>query len=81
MGLNDILKNIHKARIDTNIRGIYLQLSGLQTGIATIEEIRNALIDFKKSGKFILAFSDTYTQGSYYLASAADKIYLDPTVR
>lgn len=79
MGLNEILRNIHKARLDTNIRGIYLQLSGLQAGIATVEEIRNALIDFKKSGKFILAFSDTYTQGSYYLASTADKIYLVPT--
>jgi protease IV len=79
MGLNDILKNINKARLDTNIRGIYLQLSGLQTGIASIEEIRNALLDFKKSGKFILSFSDTYTQGSYYLASVADKIYLVPT--
>lgn len=79
LGLNEILKNIHKARLDTNIRGIYLQLSGLQAGVATIEEIRNALLDFKKSGKFILSFSDTYTQGSYYLASAADKIYLVPT--
>ncbi len=79
MGLNEILRNIHKARLDTNIRGIYLQLSGLQAGIATVEEIRNGLIGFKKSGKFILAFSDTYTQGSYYLASAADKIYLVPT--
>jgi protease-4 len=78
LGLNDILKNISNAKSDTNIRGIYLQLSGLQTGIATIEEIRNALIDFKKSGKFILSFSDTYTQGSYYLASVADRLYLTP---
>ena len=78
LGLNDILDNISKAKDDENIRGIYLQLSGLQTGIATIEEIRNALIDFKKSGKFILAFSDTYTQGSFYLASIADRLYLNP---
>jgi protease-4 len=78
LGLNDILDNIKKAHKDEKIKGIYLQLSGLQTGIATIEEIRNALIDFKKSGKFVLAFSDTYTQGSYYLASAADHIYLNP---
>ena len=78
LGLNDILENISKAKRDTNIRGILLQLSGLQTGIATVEEIRNALLDFKKSGKFILAFSDTYMQGSYYLASVADKIYLNP---
>ncbi len=79
LGLNDILNNIEKAGKDDNIKGIYLQLSGLQTGIATIEEIRNALADFKKSGKFIISFSDTYTQGSFYLASAADKIYLNPT--
>lgn len=78
IGLNDILANIKKAEEDNKIKGIYLQLSGLQTGIATIEEIRNALLNFKKSGKFIIAFSDTYTQGSYYLASIADKIYLNP---
>jgi len=78
LGLNDILKNISKAKQDTNIRGIYLELSSLQAGIATIEEIRNALLDFRKSGKFIVAFSDSYSQRTYYLASAADKIYLNP---
>jgi protease-4 len=78
LGLNDILNNISKAGKDENIRGIYLELSGLQTGIATIEEIRNALLEFKTSGKFIVAFSDTYTQGSYYLASVADNLYLNP---
>jgi protease IV len=78
LGLNDILNNISKAGKDENIRGIYLELSGLQTGIATIEEIRNALLEFRKTGKFIVAFSDTYTQGSYYLASVADKLFLNP---
>lgn len=78
LGLNDILNNIHKASQDENIRGIYLELSGLQTGIATVEEIRNALAVFKQSGKFVVAFSDLYTQGSYYLASVADRIYLNP---
>jgi protease IV len=78
LGLNDILNNISKAGRDENVRGIYLELSGLQTGIATIEEIRNALLEFRKTGKFIVAFSDTYTQGSYYLASVADKLYLNP---
>ena len=78
LGLNDILNNIDKARRDTNIRGIYLELSELQAGIATLGEIRAALLDFKKSGKFIVAFSNTYSQGSYYLASVADKIYLCP---
>ncbi len=78
LGLNDILNNISKARHDTNIRGIYLELSQLKTGIATVEEIRNALLNFKKSGKFIVAFGDSYSQGSYYLASTADKIFLNP---
>jgi protease-4 len=78
LGLNDILNNISKAGKDDNISGIYLELSGLQTGIATIGEIRSALLDFRKTGKFIVAFSDTYTQGSYYLASVADRIYLNP---
>jgi protease-4 len=54
------------------------ELTGLQTGIATLEEIRNALLDFKKTGKFIVAFSNSYTQGTYYLASVADKIYMNP---
>ncbi len=78
LGLNDILKNIKKAKSDPNIDGIYLDLKFIQAGIATIEEIRNALIDFKESGKFIISFSDTYTQPTYYLASVADKIYLNP---
>ncbi len=78
LGLNDILKNLKKAKEDPNIKGIYLDLTIIPTGIATIEEIRNALIDFKESEKFILAYADTYTQPSYYLASVADKIYLNP---
>lgn len=79
MGLNDILNNISKASRDTSILGIYLDLSGWQSaGVATVEEIRNMLLDFRKSGKFIVAYSNLYTQGSYYLASAADRIYVNP---
>ena len=78
LGLNDILKNIKKAKTDPNIDGIYLDFTAIPAGIATIEEIRNALIDFKSSEKFILAYADVYTQPSYYLASVADKIYLNP---
>ncbi|NOQ24743.1 MAG: signal peptide peptidase SppA [Bacteroidales bacterium] len=78
LGLNDILKNIEKAKSDSDIEGIYLDLTVIPTGIATIEEIRNALINFKESGKFILAYADMYTQPTYYLASVADKIYLNP---
>ncbi|MBK7966014.1 MAG: S49 family peptidase [Bacteroidetes bacterium] len=78
LGLNDILKNIEKASKDEKIKGIYIDIPSFQAGLATVEEIRNALFAFKKSGKFIYAYGDNYTQGSYYLASAADKIFLNP---
>ncbi|HNW52763.1 MAG TPA: signal peptide peptidase SppA [Bacteroidales bacterium] len=78
LGLNDIVKNINRAAADSKVKGIYLELSDIPSGQATIEEIRNALIDFKKSGKFIFAYAEVFTQKSYYLASVADKIYLNP---
>ncbi len=78
IGLNDILANIKKARTDNNIKGIFLDQSYMLSGQATTEEIRNALIDFKKSGKFIIAYSEVYTQSFYYLASVADKVYINP---
>jgi protease-4 len=78
IGLNDILANIKKAKTDENIKGIFLSEGSVTPGEATSEEIRNALIDFKKSGKFIIAYSEIYTQGFYYLASVADKVYINP---
>ncbi|MGI4750921.1 MAG: signal peptide peptidase SppA [Janthinobacterium lividum] len=78
IGLNDILASIKRAKNDSNIKGIYLDESYMLSGEATTEEIRNALIDFKKSGKFVLAYGEIYTQGAYYLASVADKIYINP---
>ena len=78
IGLNDILASIKRAKTDDNIKGIYLDESYMLSGQATSEEIRNALIDFKKSGKFIIAYGEIYTQGAYYLASVADKIYINP---
>ena len=78
IGLNDILANIKKAKIDNNIKGIFLDESYIESQQATVEEIRNALIDFKKSGKFIVAYGEVYTQSFYYLASVADKIYINP---
>ena len=77
-GLNDILKSVSKAKSDSRIKGILLNLTSIQSGMATTEEIRNAFLDYKKSGKFIYAYSESYTQGAYYLASVADKIYLYP---
>ncbi|MDP2237629.1 MAG: signal peptide peptidase SppA [Bacteroidales bacterium] len=78
IGLNDILKNIEKAADDPNIAGIYLDLSELNTGMANMEEIREKLVAFKESGKFIISYSEGYSQASYYLASVSDEIYLNP---
>ena len=78
MGLNDILDNIKKAKLDEHIAGIYMELTAIPAGIGTVEEIRNALIDYKESGKFLICYSDFYTQKAYYLASVADTIYLNP---
>jgi len=78
MGLNDILSNISKAKNDPNILGIYLEMGSLNAGFATIEEIRNALIDFKDSGKFISSYSEVYSQRAYYLASVATTICIYP---
>ncbi|MDB4925422.1 signal peptide peptidase SppA [Mucilaginibacter sp.] len=78
IGLKDILANIKKAKADNKIKGIFLDESYMLSGEATTEEIRNALIDFKRSGKFIIAYSEIYTKGFYYLASVADKVYINP---
>jgi protease IV len=77
-GLNEILKNIKKAKDDNNISGIFLDISSIDAGISTVSEIRNALIDFRKSGKFIYSYSEDYSQAAYYLSTASDKIFLHP---
>ncbi len=78
LSLRSVIEIIKDAKDDDKIKGIYLDLSGLQIGIASVEEIRNALKDFKTSGKFILAHAEYYSHKSYYLASVADKLYLTP---
>ncbi len=78
IGLNDILENIEKAKTDDNIKGIYIDLQSVPAGIATIEEIRNKLIEFKESKKFIVAYSEAYSQSAYYLASVSDEVWLNP---
>jgi protease-4 len=78
IALNDLLADLKNAKTDPKIKGLYLDLQSVSAGMATLEEIRNALIDFKKSNKFIYSYSETYTQKSYYLASVSDKIYLNP---
>lgn len=78
IGLNELLKNIQKAKEEENIKGILLDLSAVQAGWASVREIREQLIDFKTSGKFIVAYGDVMTQGAYYLASIADEILINP---
>ena len=77
MGLDDILSNIEKAATNDKIDGIYLKCEKMQAGYATRQEIRNALLKFKESGKFIVAYADTYSQSDYYIASVADKVCLN----
>ncbi|MDR2840525.1 MAG: signal peptide peptidase SppA [Paludibacter sp.] len=78
LGLDQVLANIEKAKTDDKITGIYLKGGSLSGGFASIKEIRDALLDFKTSGKFIVAYADDYTQKNYYLASVADKIIVNP---
>ncbi len=77
-GLNQILECIEKAKTDDRIKGIYLELSEINSGYATVEEIRNALIDFKTSGKFIYTYADMISQKAYYLATVSDSLILNP---
>jgi protease-4 len=78
LGLNNILNGIERAKSDNRIKGVYLELSTIQAGLASVEEIRNALLDFKETGKYVLAYAESYSQKAYYLATVADKIYLNP---
>jgi protease-4 len=77
-GLNDLLKSIRYAATDDKIKGIYLHLTFSPNSYATLEEIRNALIEFKQSKKFIVAYGEVMEEHSYFLASVADKVYLNP---
>ena len=77
VGLNDLLSNIALAKDNDKILGIYLRGGSLSAGPASAKALRDALLDFKQSGKFIIAYADSYTQTNYYIASVADKIYLN----
>jgi len=78
LGIKDIIENIKNAENDPKIKGIFLDLSTIDASISNLEEIRNALISFKEKGKFIISYSNFYDHKSYYLASVADKILLNP---
>lgn len=78
VGLDNILRALKNAETDENIKGIFMDISDVNMGMASVEELRNALIDFKKSNKFVIAYSDFYSQGAYYLSSVADQVYVNP---
>ena len=76
--LNEIIENLEKAKADTNIKGIFLDLSFVSSGMATLQEVRASLEDFKEEGKWIVAYGENYSQAAYYLATVADEVYLHP---
>ncbi len=76
--LKQVLDNIEKAKLDDNIKVIYINTSYVSAGISQIEEIRNKLLEFKQTGKPIIAYSEVYNQAAYYLSSVANKVYLNP---
>ncbi len=78
LGLNDVLASIRKAAENEYIKGIYLEAGGIMADPASIEEIRNELMRFKQTGKFIVAYGDNYTESDYYICSVADKVILNP---
>ena len=78
VGLNDILASLKNAAKDDKIKGIYFDMQSVPAGTATVEEIRNALIEFKESGKWIVSYSEIYSQKAYYLASVSDELWLNP---
>lgn len=77
-GMNDIIANIDAAKDDPNISGIFLELSSIGTSTANIQEIRSHIIKFRESGKFVISYAETMAQNAYYLATAGDKIYINP---
>ena len=78
LGLNDILSAIKKAENNDNIKGIYLNVGAAPIDFTTMNPIRNALLDFKKSGKFIIAYGESFSQPAYYVSSVADTIFMNP---
>lgn len=78
MGLDAIVESIRKAKTDPEIKGIFIETQDIDAGMASVEEIRNALIDFKQSKKFIYAYGEAFTQKGYYLSSVADQVFINP---
>jgi len=79
IGLVELRDAIRQAKDDNNIKGIYLNAPQVGAAFSTLDEIRKAIEDFRSSGKWVVAYSDSYTEGGYYLSTAADKVYMNPT--
>lgn len=79
LGLHDILHVLETAKEDDNIKGIFMEVDMASLGMASAQSLREGILDFRESGKFVIAHSNFYTQGAYYLVSAADSVYLNPT--
>lgn len=78
LSLKELLYSIDQAKKNSDVKGVYLEAKNLAAGSASLEALRRALADFKESGKFIVAYADSYTQGCYYLCSMADKVFMNP---
>lgn len=78
LGLEETLSAIKKAKANENIKGIYIECGALSADMAQMQELRDQLLDFKKSGKWIVAYGDVYTQGAYYISTTANKLYVNP---
>jgi len=78
LSMHDLVAAIRNAKEQETVKGIYLDLGAFSSGVVTLDAVRRALADFKESGKFVVAYADRYTQGGYYLASIADKVFLNP---
>lgn len=78
IGLLQLKQTIHNAKTDPKIEGIYLDVTYPMAGFSTIEEIRESLLDFRAEGKWVVAYADVMSEQAYYLATAADKVYLNP---
>ncbi|HWJ29924.1 MAG TPA: S49 family peptidase, partial [Flavisolibacter sp.] len=78
-GLFDVIRLIRNAKTDNNVSGIYITADDNANGFASSNELRNALLDFKTSRKFVIAYGDVMTQKAYFVANAADKVYVNPS--
>lgn len=78
LSMRDLVESIRNAKEQDAVKGIYLDMQAFSGGVVTLDAVRRALVDFKESGKFVIAYADRYTQGGYYLASVADKVFLNP---